>query len=285
MKKILLFTTLLIFSIEIHSKVLVGESIKVEKDVPAWYASYEDSLINNQDGRAYSKENIIECRRVEELNGVHLCLNLTQNGMNQSLARATSFIEGLAGPKGVLIDHNKPELAQFLREIGGHDLRGKDLILFYKEAMQACEKSNHDKNICLSNQEQDLFESYLLPEIAKNPNFVVITFAVLSNMNYEDVVTHEIMHAQYFTDDLFRETIDNFWEKKVSSTDKEKIIHILSSAGYNMDDELLMKNEFQAYILQSNAEKGLLVEFVEKYSESLRAKLAKKNRSPLMIKW
>ena len=194
----------------------------------------------------------------------------------------SSFIEGNTGAKGKIIPHDKPKLLAFLELIGGHDLKGNDLIKFYKAASYACEESNNDSNICLNSKEKELFENFLLPEIAKNPNFIVITYSLISVMDYEKVIPHEILHAQYFSDEIFRKVTDDFWEKDVTPKDKEAFRSILSLA-YDSSDDYLMKNEFQAYILQFGSQRGSFEILVNKYQKSLLIKLKKKGKKPISI--
>lgn len=114
-------------------------------------------------------------------------------------------------------------------------------------------------------------------------NFVVISFAKQSRMHWTDVVTHEILHAQYFNVELFRQITDAFWAEEVSPEDKKLILSALDEI-YDTSDELLMKNEFQAYILMTGAERNLLNEFVDKYRGPLMEKLKNAGIMPLQIK-
>src|SRR5690606_35840263 len=108
--------------------------------------------------------------------------------------------------------------------------------------------------------ERDLFENFILPTAKKYENFVLITYATVSSMLWNAVVTHEIMHAQYFLDQEFREIADQFWTEKVSDADKTQVRNTLSQH-YDASNEFLMINEFQAYILMADAEFNLLGAF------------------------
>ena len=204
--------------------------------------------------------------------------------MNLALTRAGVFIEGHAGLKGKIISHDEPELLDLLEMISGHDMKGEDLISFYKAASLACKASDYNSNICLNTQEKELFEKFILPEVAKNPNFVIITYALYSNLSYVDVVTHELLHAQYFTDAIFRKVVDNFWKKEVTIKDKEKFRKILSEV-QDASNDYLMMNEFQAYILQAESENGSFDIFINKYKKLLLKSLLKEGKKPISIQW
>ena len=286
MKKNLLvltfITSLSIGFTQLQAEIITGNSIQVEKEITSWNEEFERLVQDKNSNNIFFDDGITECREVKELRGVHLCLSLNQIDMNLALARASSFIEGVAGSKGEVIPHDKPKLLTYLELVGGHDLKGNDLMSFYEAALSACEKSTNDNKICLNTQEKDLFENFLIPKIARNPNFVVITYALNSRMDYLTVVTHEILHAQYFVDKIFRKITDDFWEREVTRADKEDFRYLLSHS-YDSSDDYLMKNEFQAYILQFGSEQGRFKILVNKYQESLLQKLKIKGKKPISI--
>jgi hypothetical protein len=247
MNKVFLGILSLAFSYQVCAELISGKAIKVESEIPSWNVAFEKKAKNKHNG-------LTECREVKEIPGTHLCLSYKQKDMNLALARTAFFVEGTAnGVKGNIVPHNDPSLLRYLSLFGGHDLTAEDVLSFYEAAQSECSTSNYDINICLNEQELELYESYLLPKIRRNKNFVIITYSLISRMKYQDVVTHEIVHAQYFTNSSFREITDRFWDEQVSDSDKIQIRAILSKH-YNVNDDYLMRNEFQAYLLQAMRE-------------------------------
>jgi hypothetical protein len=226
-----------------------------------------------------------ECAATEEIKGAFLCQSYTQEGMNAALARTGAFVEGLDGIKPrTLVTHDNHDIQLSFRRIGGHDYVGKDLKAFFDFITNECAKATDKKNVCLSPAEEEFYHDFILPQLRINPDFVVITFAARSNMAWDDVVTHEIMHAQYFLQEKFRSAVDAFWENDVSASDKTKIQKLLNAIGYAVYvDPLLLKNEFQAYILMEGAESSHLSRWVDAMRPALLAKLKAAGAVPVQV--
>jgi len=261
---IFIIAVLAIFSFTANAEVIVLPSLKVTHDVPKWIES--SSPISD----------IVECRPTEEISGTHLCQFRTTGAMMMALGRANFFIEGYNGLKK-LYRKGDPELNT---QYGGFDLRGVDLVKFYEDALEACAKDGTDD--CFLSQEKELFETLILPETKKNPNFIIITFANQGRVPWRDVVSHEIMHAQYFSDSKYREIVDKFWVDEVPNEEKASVKEILYKF-YDTSDEGLMKNEFQAFMLMAGAESSFLRHLVPKYRSSLISKLAAAGIHPVQV--
>lgn len=265
-----------------HAELRVLQPIRASTDVPVW----NESFVRNAKafaGRTVRDLPFSECRETLEIKGAFLCAYYSQDFMNAVLARASWFIEGsLSSPKGSVARFDDPEFRNFASVAGGHDLRGEDLAVFYKAVQKACAQT-HDKNICFNQYEEEVFNKLIIPASKTYPHFVIITFAVVNApMNWADVVTHEIMHAQYFNDDRFRAVVDRFWKFEVSDRDKRNIVASLRD-NYDPNDELLMKNEFQAYILMANAERHMLKSFVNQFRAPLQDRLRAAGVQPVQV--
>jgi hypothetical protein len=260
----------------------VGPPLKVETGVPAWDLEYGQKVEKMTAAKSYPADGYTECRETEEIRSAYLCISNTQKGMNSSLGRASAFIEGVGGPRGELVKQTDPTYVSYKTRIGGHDLRGADLLRFNDAVVEACAKSKDDPAYCYNAYEKDIFENFILPRAKKDPNFVVITFGHTSNMDWREVVTHEILHAQYFIDPKFRAIADQFWNDALEDEDRAEVRDALS-AYYDPEDELLMRNEFQAYMLMAGAENNLLREFVSRYRKPLFVDLAKAGIKPVQV--
>ncbi len=228
-----------------------------------------------------TEEGYTECAGVNEIVGAYICASYDQVNMNRALGRASFFVEGLDGtPAGTVLKAKDPSVERYNRLIGGHDLKSEDLLRFWAAVQSACEK---DSSYCATNFEIDLFNTFIVPKSQEQERFVVITYASQSRMRYTDVVTHEIMHAQYFLDDAFRATADKFWNERVSETDRDAVRQILSSV-YDASNELLMINEFQAYMLMADAEQHMLRQFVGKYRQDLMDAMTAQGIEPVQVR-
>lgn len=219
---------------------------------------------------------ITECRWVHEVQGAVLCGSYRLETMNQMLARATMYIEGMViGYRGDVVSTDDPINNEAAVSIAGHDLRSEDLLGFYDAVAQACEI---DTRMCLTEHEQAMHD--LLMDVEQNFGaFVIVTFAIESPMSPHEVVGHEILHAQYFLNDTFRGAVDTYWAQ-LETLEQEPIVEVLGRY-YDPGDDLLMRNEFQAYILQPGAERSVLGRFVPTYREPLALALQQAGSPPV----
>lgn len=266
------------------ARVAILPSLKVESDIPAWTKSFNANVQDLLRKNSYPAEGYVECRTIVEVTETFLCQSYTRREMNSALGRASFFIEGLGDPsnRGQLKRLDDPTYNSYKDLIGGHDLRGSDLLPFYQQVEAQCASSHQDPQICADPQERDLFQSLILPQAQMLPNFVVITFDNESGLQWKLVITHEVMHAQYFNQPIYRAVVDSFWDHEVPETDKQKIRSQLGQY-YDSTNELLMKNEFQAYILMSGAQFSELANFVSTYRAPLMKRLQDKGVTPVQV--
>jgi hypothetical protein len=241
--------------------------------------------------KTYPATGYRECAEVQEIKNAFLCGNYSKSGMAQGLGRASAYIEGIGSeitggdpiPAGQLLGWDSQDLKTYGQEVEGFDLKGPDLMKFYAAVQSACATSADKTNICLNDLEREIFEKFLIPHIKNGSDFVVITFPLTdTTTDFRVIVSHELMHAQYFLQPDFRDTVDQFWNQTMSEAERASIRTILGAL-YDGKDELLMRNEFQAYILMSGAEMSQLANYVGMYREPLIKKLAEKNLSPVQV--
>jgi hypothetical protein len=262
----------------VQAQIKVIDPISVGKGIPAWNTRIVREVTQTP---SESFMGYTECAETTEIKDAFLCASYDQKNMNLALLRASFFAEGISNiPKNTVVEHSQEELQEMLRQAGGHDLASKDLIAFYDAATEMCQT---DAAYCLNDQETDIFENFVLPLYEKRKNFVLITYAVKSVMSYTQVITHEIMHAYYILQSQYRKTVDDFWEHTLSDDDRQNIRNGFFGI-YDTNNEFLMKNEFQAYLLQAHPEAGHLApEYIEKYRRKLMAKINRLGIHPVQV--
>jgi len=265
------------------AKISVEAPLTVTTGVPSWESSFKKTVASLKQANTYPADGYTECRETVEIPNAFLCLYNTQRGMNSALARSSFYIEGTGGQKGVIPKQNDRSLESMKSKIGGHDLKGVDLLRFDHASTAACSAGGKDVNVCNNSYEEDVFINLIRPETQKSSKFVLITFASQSNMDWREVVTHEILHAQYFNDARFQEIADRFWDKDMTEPERESVRNALERY-YDKSDELLMKNEFQAYMLMAGAEYNQLASFVPKYRARLLKYLSDAGIAPIQVK-
>jgi len=284
---VLFFTCFLVVACATSKKVeerpLLYEDIQVADPILPWVHAFEE---RQRDARLLGPNpqyGYFECRKTAEIRETYFCLYSDQSAMNYALGRATCYIEGAFcnNPKGTLLSTNDKNFLSSIRQTLGHDLRGVALVDFYTTLKRQCEQRPKD-GFCPTPQESELFERVIVPGVRQSRDFIVVVAAHLGRGNFVGTFSHEVLHAQYFNDANYQKLIDEFWSKELSRKEKDIIREALSVA-YDKSDEFLMKNEFQAYILEAGANSALLSKLVPKFRPRLMAALEKAGARPIQV--
>ena len=255
------------------SPCLADDPVRVESALSEWT---EQLAAVGDVADANLPLGLTECRWVFEVQGALLCGVYRLDAMNGMLARATMYIEGMViGRRGEIVSTVDSVNETAARSIGGHDLRWEDLTGFYDAVADACLT---EEPMCLTPSEAAMHD--LLERAAEvDGDLVVIAFAIRSPLRPYAVVGHEILHAQYFLEPDYREAVDLYWAN-IPADERQQIVDLLAQ-DYDAEDELLMRNEFQAYILDPIAHSNLLEDFVDAHQEPLTAALVSAGTPPV----
>jgi len=200
--------------------------------------------------------------------GTLLCAAGKRVYMNKAFGRVALFSEGSKGiQKGQVFALDSNEMSQ-MTEAFGHNIASSEIMGFWEVLAKICKEAAS----CTSAEELELFEKVILPMSFKRPQFIVITYAVESD--WYAASSHELMHAQYFLDRRFSQIVDRFWNETVTTEDRERIRQMLGEF-YNRNDEAVMRNEFQAFLLGTHASQQMLKPFVSVYQDQLIQELKK----------
>jgi len=164
------------------------------------------------------------------------------------LKRLAFFVEK-AGYRGVLA---KDEDIAALHGYNAHDYRAEDLAAFYQAA--------REKAFSLGAEEKEL-ESLLIEagtlklsggKIRAGTGALISVARESGEALRWTLLTHESMHAIFFTDPDYRSFVRSLWAS-VGSEERWFWKTYLGWAAYDVGSEYLMSNEFQAYLLQQPA--------------------------------
>jgi hypothetical protein len=260
------------------SPCISAAPVRLDRDLLAWsdwIAEYKES---QGDRHALG---VTECRWVAELEQVLLCGSYDRNAMNPPLTRAAIFVEVRAH---TVIGRDDSLYAVYNARIGGFDLlkdhpdpARPDLLHYYAALDRACASSSA---LCADEPERAM-RALLERAWADKPKFVLVTFAHVGFIPDDEVVSHEILHAQYFTTPAYRAAIEEYWR---GLSDRQRAaIRASLAAVYNPKDEELMQNEFQAYVLMSGGERARLGHFVDAHREPMLELLAARGVKPITV--
>ncbi|WP_163836271.1 hypothetical protein [Spartinivicinus ruber] len=226
-------------------------------------------ILTNIDKDTSSMDQYMECSAITEISGAYICVAFYQADLNNAFTRIGIFMGAGKGMKrGTLLKEDDWKLKNYKKIVAGHNMPGKTIIEFYNQVKES-------SSIKLNQKEQAFKEAFIdTPSIqVKKENFYVIGLSVQSTKSQASVASHEIFHAQYLLTPNYKKVVDDFWHNQITEIDKKKIKTILGKA-YNTEDYIII-DEFQAYLIQDNAEKDFLGEFVNKYRKALISALAK----------
>lgn len=255
--------------------VALPNTIDLNEDISNWNAKLSDQIMEHPE---LKKTGLIECAELKNLRTVVLCASTKKTYMNKALSRASIFSEGTYGvEKGNVQSSDSPSYLNIVSAALGHDIPSNELLAFWQKLEEACQK----KETCPTQEEEEFFKEVVLPLSQKESQFVLISYSV--DTEWYHTLSHELMHAQYFLDAKFRQTVDRFWNESVSEQDRNKIKSILGKA-YNQNDEFVMKNEFQAYVLERHFFQDFLKDQASIYREALIQSLKSAGTPPLDFK-
>ncbi len=181
--------------------------------------------------------------------------------------RVTQFKEHQAGeayPRVLTSD----ELARYIAAsnktvatfAAGHDLRVSDLVQFFNFAQRdKVELFPQEYALRDFMIEQGLMMEWREMYRAQKPHAVILSIpqvqdrrasepAVTSNMRYA-ILLHELAHAAFHTNPFYKKYCTAFWTDGLAESQKETFRRFLASMRYSIDDEDLVINEMQAYLM------------------------------------
>ncbi|RZA05977.1 MAG: hypothetical protein EOP11_11485 [Proteobacteria bacterium] len=265
------------FALNAHALVIEREALVPPGDILKWNAEF------NQRAKASAQSFYAECREVSSLKGAQVCLFNGRGPMNDALLRASVSVEGLGKyNKGDIPKHDDSALIRIAPMAGGHDLPGEELAAFYERTALACETAKQAANVCFSAEEKEFYEKIVLPRTERREPLVVIGFEMKAGISHQSSVGHELLHAQYFLSQDFREVVDQFWIAELTDEDRARVRQRLSGL-YDVKIELLMRNEFQAYVLMPDAGMYQLGNEVPRFAVKLKKALADRGLAPIEI--
>lgn len=206
--------------------------------------------------------------------------------------RVVTLIERVGAPRQRVLDND--ELQQFIRSIGkteatlayGNDFLVSELVVFFNLADMG--------NIQLTAQEIALRKLLLDRRLmtyrtgffqAVTPNAVILSIPQagagapgsppVAAMARRTILTHEISHAEYYTNPLYANFCRRFWQGSMTDEQRAAFRKFLADSNYNPENEEMMINETQAYLLYTPDPRAFnpkLVGLKEKEIEDLRAR-------------
>ena len=183
--------------------------------------------------------------------------------------RIVLFIERHGAPKAHVMtqDEVRQWLEQHAQRIEtltvGNNFRASQLARFFNTARLQDEPLSGDEL-----QLRDwLQQSGLVRQAddglaAAEPEAVIVTLpqastvpgcgaCTIKDTHRKVILEHELSHALFATDDLYREYVVSFWAELTGQEDGDKFTQFLRKRGYNAGDPELLANEMQAFLMHT----------------------------------
>jgi hypothetical protein len=194
--------------------------------------------------------------------------------MNQILGRPTTYLMEM----GRLRSHHsvvRPE--KEYKGLVGHDFKETNLRAFaieYSAVEDGFEIPVLEDDRLKLCREREFWIEYLIPRIERNDDLILLG-GCFEDPVAEGTVSHELLHAVFYSDERARLLVAEFWDEHVTDADKRGITDTLEREGYDVrGNAAMLQNEFLAYLLERTAPEEILRLWVPVYSAELRKFLA-----------
>lgn len=204
--------------------------------------------------------------------------------------RIVALIERVGAPRERVLSNE--ELANFIRAVGktettfawGNDFLIGELVVFFNLADLG--------NVAL-NAEELALRDYLIERgfivlrngfyQARRSRAVILSIPressggpgepPVSSLARRTILTHELSHAEYYTNPLYAAYCRRFWHGVMTEQQRAAFRRFLAQESYNPDNEEMMINEMQAYLMYTPDPRAFnprLVGLAEQEIETLR---------------
>lgn len=252
-----------------------------------------------------------QCARLPGLPDTRLCLFNSRLLMNAALARPSYFsenerrvlsqseyLEEVKGSRAEGFNLGVPTLVEFLRRkaAGEGGPAGSSAGMAGGAASSAASggasstasgegvsSGNEGTDGLLPGEQvflrvEEKFQAETLqPLAAHGEPAYLITASVTEDL--VPVLTHELQHAQFFHDEAFRRAVALYWKNAVNEDDRAAFRKALEGS-YDVRDERVMLDEFQAYVLMTSSTLEALEPLARKHGAPLRAALRAERLEP-----
>lgn len=158
------------------------------------------------------------------------------------------------------------ELARFIRSLGktaytfayGNDFLVSELVIFFNLSEHAAIPLNpEEQKLGRFLQDQGLMRERFGFWQALKPNAVILSIPQenpggdqppVSALARRTILTHELAHAEYYTNPEYRTWCMHFWRQILDERQRGLFRSFLSRSGYDASNEDLIINETQAYL-------------------------------------
>lgn len=202
-----------------------------------------------------------------------------------TLNRIAALFEKAGAPRDRVLDD--AELAALIARSGdtsptfyqGHDYQGAELSRFYALARaQGLQLSAQELRLqrellaAAASPEGDGYPAALISFTAIQPDDPATPVdETVDAERRASVLRHEASHGRFYTRPVYREHCRRFWREVLTEPQRERVRTYLASIGYDRNDEELMLNEAQAFMMNTADERAFPPEVIGMTAAELAA--------------
>ncbi len=201
--------------------------------------------------------------KVGNLKHAYVAIFNNSTYMNWALGRIAMFQTQRHIISGNALTRSNAQAQSF----GGHDIPYDLAEAFKKGFIQSAPRDNPQSSKI--QVELDFWSQIMLPILKEDPKATIIAGAL--DIHLGKVISHEILHANFYEKPEIKEKVDKFWREEVSDADKEQYINILKREQYDINNYEQVINEFLAYTLEYGEGLVFPEKLIRKYRDRLSA--------------
>lgn len=145
----------------------------------------------------------------------------------------------------------------------GNNLRAADLARFFNTArIQNEPLTAAEQRLLVGLIENNLLTKSGLGVEATQPERMLVTAALPSTVDgcaactvsaetHEAILTHELGHARYFIDGVYRDFVRWFWAHGLDDAMRQSFTNLLVLRGYDESNKALLADEMQAFLMHT----------------------------------
>ncbi|MEW6163670.1 MAG: hypothetical protein AB1642_01265 [Pseudomonadota bacterium] len=182
--------------------------------------------------------------------------------------RLVALIERIGAPRARVL--NNEELAAFIKAVGkteatlayGNDFLVHELVVFFNLAELGGIELNAEELALrqhLLDRRLMILRNGFFQALAPSAVFLSIPqekpaapgSPAVSPLARQTILVHELSHAEYYTNPDYANHCRRFWHNELTESQRAAFRGFLAKGGYNPENEEMMINETQAYLMHT----------------------------------
>ena len=234
----------------------------------------------------------VKCFETAEVKGTVFCVFNSRKAQSEILLRSDSFVEATKGKYFTRADFFSTgpikeqsgvgrDFFEYCRGntpaydgIRGYDLPGKKFNAFLNKNLKDTTAAADDKTLQTYSRMESLFLDFMQNTIRAKYGNNYTLISSLANDDFIPILSHEFLHAQYFTEPKFAKNVNSYVDSLEGTKELEMFTKFaVATKAYTNIDKIksFRDNEFLAFMLATGSYEDALKRFPTDAAVMLRA--------------